>query len=454
MNILEKIKDIYAEKKNICSFCLGRMFSLLGTSTTNIERGKALLLTTLMNAHRKYLSGTHSEREQAINCLKALAQNAHYTPAQKILLKEGIEYEHHAEEHKCYLCHNIFEQLHTFVEPILKEIKDFEFDNFLIGTSLDAKILNKEDSFKAKLNLFEAESFKSHFNREMGKLLSETLKKPSEFNYPDLTIICTLGYDSFSIELLIRSLFIYGRYKKFLRGIPQTRWPCRECQGKGCEHCNNTGKMYETSVEELISPEFCKASLVEESKFHGAGREDIDVKMLGSGRPFVLELINPKKRTLDLDRLKTLINKDNEKKVEIDYLNYSDKNEVIKIKQNAKDTKKTYKALVQVDQEINQEEFEAKLEKLKKTLEGSIVYQKTPQRVAHRRADKVRKKKIFVIEGSYLNPTSLEFIIQTQGGTYIKELISSDQGRTTPSFSEIFEIPLKCEKLDVLSIDY
>jgi len=27
------------------------------------------------------------------------------------------------------------------------------------------------------------------------------------------------------------------------------------------------------------------------TKFHSAGREDIDVRMLGSGRPFVLELV-------------------------------------------------------------------------------------------------------------------------------------------------------------------
>ena len=33
---------------------------------------------------------------------------------------------------------------------------------------------------------------------------------------------------------------------------------------------------------------------VECVKFHGAGREDIDVRMLGRGRPFILEVINPR----------------------------------------------------------------------------------------------------------------------------------------------------------------
>ena len=33
---------------------------------------------------------------------------------------------------------------------------------------------------------------------------------------------------------------------------------------------------------------------VTEHKFISAGREDIDVRMLGEGRPFVLELLNPR----------------------------------------------------------------------------------------------------------------------------------------------------------------
>ncbi|MEJ2296729.1 MAG: tRNA pseudouridine(54/55) synthase Pus10, partial [Candidatus Lokiarchaeota archaeon] len=45
-----------------------------------------------------------------------------------------------------------------------------------------------------------------------------------------------------------------------------------------------------------------------------------------------------------------------------------------------------------------------------------------------------------------------EFTIETQGGVYIKELITGDDGRTKPSFSEIFNNPLLCEELDVLKI--
>ena len=32
-----------------------------------------------------------------------------------------------------------------------------------------------------------------------------------------------------------------------------------------------------------------------DARFHSAGREDVDVRMLGSGRPFTLELVAPKR---------------------------------------------------------------------------------------------------------------------------------------------------------------
>ena len=61
---------------------------------------------------------------------------------------------------------------------------------------------------------------------------------------------------------------------------------------------------------------------------------------------------------------------------------------------------------------------------------------------------------IYSIKGNYLSSSGFEFIIETQGGTYIKELIHGDEGRTSPSFAEIMDDDLDCETLDVLEIKY
>jgi tRNA pseudouridine synthase 10 len=451
--IFHKVLEIYS-KYYICLDCLGRMFSLLGTNTTNKKRGYSLLLSLTMENHHKYLSNNDDQQTEAYKYLKILAENAHFLPAQKVLENEGCEYSERDPNQTCYLCHGIFSNIDNYINEVKVKLKEIEFDNFLVGTSPDSQIINNEDKFKTEFKILEAEAFKSHFNRFIGKKLMAALKKNPEFNNPDILILYSLGFESFKIDLKIKSLFIYGRYNKLIRGIPQTHWYCRNCLGKGCEQCNFTGKQYLTSIEELISPEFVKESKASDSKFHGAGREDIDVRMLGTGRPFILELKNPKVRSINLVNLEKKINKSLRKKVKVLNLKYSNKKEVIRLKAESKNIKKVYKAVVQAQNKITKELFEEKLSDLRKVFENQEILQRTPLRVAHRRADKVRKKNIYKIGGKYIKSNLFEFTIETQGGTYIKELVNGDDGRTSPSFSEIFEFSLVCKNLDVVDILY
>lgn len=452
MSIFDKVLEIY-KKYNICAHCLGRMFSLLGTNVTNIERGNALLVSLLLENHGNFLSKNKELEQEAVRNLKILAENANFISAQKVLEKEGIEYVKINIEKKCYLCQNMFSNVPEYVEAAKKNAKGLEFNTLLVGTTPDAQIINQEDRFKADFNILEAESFKSHFNREVGKVLTTDLNKEVEFLTPDVVFVFNIGFESFRIDLTIKPLFIAGKYQKLIRGIPQTRWICKNCSGAGCELCNFTGKNYETSVEELISPEFLKEAQATDSKFHGAGREDIDVRTLGSGRPFVLELKNPKLRTLNLANIMDRVNEVNKDKVIISNLRLSTRKEIIALKTSAETKKKSYKALVEAETALEKSKFEEKLNELKAKFENQKIHQRTPFRVSHRRADKVREKYVFKIDGEYINPTLYRFDIETQGGTYIKELITSDNGRTKPSFVDVFKCVLTCKELDVMNVE-
>jgi tRNA pseudouridine synthase 10 len=66
--------------------------------------------------------------------------------------------------------------------------------------------------------------------------------------------------------------------------------------------------------------------------------------------------------------------------------------------------------------------------------------------------DKIRKKKVFSIQCSRLNDYVIESVISCDGGCYIKELVSGDNGRTSPSIAEIMGIKALCKELDVLEI--
>lgn len=46
-------------------------------------------------------------------------------------------------------------------------------------------------------------------------------------------------------------------------------------------------------MEEIIAAPFKDRFKFKEIKFHSGGREDIDVRMLGNGRPFLIELVSP-----------------------------------------------------------------------------------------------------------------------------------------------------------------
>ena len=117
-------------------------------------------------------------------------------------------------------------------------------------------------------------------------------------------------------------IFIEGRYRKLVRDLPQTLFYCPKCKGhprrrKGCETCEGFGKLTRDSVQELVAWVIGKAFGTRKNKFHGAGREDMDVCMLGDGRPFILELANPKTYGLDLAELEAEVNSRNAGRIEV-----------------------------------------------------------------------------------------------------------------------------------------
>ena len=80
------------------------------------------------------------------------------------------------------------------------------------------------------------------------------------------------------------------------------------------------------------------------------------------------------------------------------------------------------------------------------------INQQTPLRVLHRRADKTRVKHVLDVECEVIDDFTFNMKVKTQGGLYIKELISGDEGRTEPNVGEILGVGAKCEQLDVIEV--
>jgi len=245
-------------------------------------------------------------------------------------------------------------------------------------------------------------------------------------------------------------VYLEGRYRKLSRDLPQTVFFCPDCKGhprrrKKCARCEGFGKLTRDSVQELVGWVAGKAFGTRKHVFHGAGREDVDVRMLGSGRPFVLELVAPKVFEVDLAALEAEINRRNEGRLEIQGLHWTEKSRIAILKETPH--AKEYEALVELESAPDGAALAALVGR---RLE---VTQHTPERVAHRRAEKDRQRwvELRALEPE-ADPRRVRVRLSTQHGTYVKEVLSGEGGNTTPSLASLLGIPCTCLELDVLAI--
>jgi len=440
MGILEKALKML-EKHPLCDHCLGRQFALLGRNIENDERGEAIKLVLTLKAHELALS----KNREGVRVLKILATNGFYKTAEEVLqkMKKRIPRKNFPET--CFLCEDKFKILNELAKKALKKLEEYEYGSFLVGTELSVTVEEHEDEFKAEFDVSHGENMRNEFGRVLGKKIAECSGKTVEYMKPETVVLVNPLTED--IKLQINPLYVAGRYKKLVRGIPQSKWFCSSCRGKGCEKCNWTGKMYMESVEEIIEKPILDATGGLKASFHASGREDIDARMLGKGRPFVIEIAKPKKRFLDLKKLEDIVNACAKGKVEVSNLQFADKAAVRRLKKG-ESTQKEYRAIIEFENKIATKD----LRLLEEKLTSVMVKQKTPLRVLHRRANLTREKYIYEVKVKKLSPKKVEMRVRCQGGLYVKELVTGDDGRTTPSVSEILKNKAKPIKLDVLNV--
>jgi tRNA pseudouridine synthase 10 len=438
VNILE-VAESLLENYSLCDNCLGRQFALLSHGLTNRERGEAIKLILTLEADRLLLEGN----EDGKALLEVIASKGYSKVAAENLEERGLPAKNVVE--RCYLCDNVFKRIQHYAEKAVKELEDYEFETFLVGVSVPVEIENREDELRSKFNIKWGENIRNELSREIGRVIASLTKKKTDFKKPQA--LAVIKPFSNSISLSISPLFISGRYRKNVRGIPQSKWICSRCKGKGCPHCDGKGRMYKDSVEEYIGAPLLKTTAGEDTRFHAAGREDVDARVLGTGRPFVIEVKKPKRRKIKLRKLQREIAERSKGKIEVSGLKTSSRDKMVDIKRG-EHANKSYRAVIKFENKIVDE----KLMSIKESLTGSIIHQLTPIRVVHRRADKIRKRRVFDIKLKRLKPKTVEILILCQGGLYIKELITGDKGRTNPNISDLADNPAKCMEIDVLKV--
>lgn len=279
-------------------------------------------------------------------------------------------------------------------------------------------INNKLRSLK-KLDFLKLMSDNLIISEEQLPMPPETIKTHCEFE--------------FSFHHL--AVYVAGRYCKYSRELSQSPWII------------NGIRRGESSVQEYIGNVLLNHFKASGYKFISAGREDIDVRMLGNGRPWAMELINCKKPTIDQQELILIQKEINLAAKNIlfiqDLQNVSEK-QVNMLKEGEETKQKIYRCVVWAPKPMSAE----KLNSLEK-MSVFQIDQLTPVRVLHRRSLLNRKKNIYKLKAQYVTDHYAILDLKTQAGTYIKEFIHSDLGRTSPSFCEF----IGQEEADILRLD-
>ena len=452
------------------------------------------------------------------------------------------------EEPLCPFCENLFEESELLADIIFDNIAPYELSRLQLGARIPKDQIQDEEDLRKRFGAGGSDALKSSLVQAIAQHLNKKLENVTLVNDKP-QILALIDVLTLTVELDIRAHYLYGRYIKLERGIPQTRWPCRACKGRGCERCDQTGLQYKKSVQDLIGNPLLEMFQAKEHAFHGMGREDIDVRCMGRGRPFVIEMKEPKLRSVDVVKAMEQINTSAEGSIQITGLRDSNRSEVVRVKdtpaeksytirfrilplseaeytvltapvdltnedvqeRGGKGKKKSSKrkrrgdkkndhtkplpTVIDVPEGPTEDELKAmkKAElvakaqemKLKKSgtkdeliqrimesgppapvlfdlpendeilrtiekLSGVILAQRTPERVAHRRADLIRRRTVYetskpLIETMEDGVREVEFTLRCESGTYVKETVHGDGGRTQPSLSSL--IKAKCEVL-------
>ncbi|KAK0090793.1 hypothetical protein PV325_003813 [Microctonus aethiopoides] len=208
-------------------------------------------------------------------------------------------------------------------------------------------------------------------------------------------------------------------------------------------------------------------------KFLSSGREDVDVRTINKGRPFAVELINPKVTIIAAEKLAEIVDEINAstKLVEITSgLKFLCSSDLQKLKEGENVKTKCYRALCILR---HKSKDAINLEQLS-NMKNIKIIQKTPIRVLHRRPLTPRTRLLREMRARWLTIEEIKkarelfseshidhdllnhlfvFDIKTQAGTYVKEFVHGDFGRTRPNLSDILGAEVDIVALDVTAVN-
>ena len=128
----------------------------------------------------------------------------------------------------CPFCEDLFLDLDLISSRISNAIKGIECSKVQLGIHFAKDQIAAEEALRT--------SIAATGSRPLKATLSDVIQAAVANKVPGITWVkerpeVMILFDTLTlgVNVDIRALFLYGRYRKLERGVPQTRWPCRSC---------------------------------------------------------------------------------------------------------------------------------------------------------------------------------------------------------------------------------
>jgi len=343
----------------------------------------------------------------------------------KFLGKKYLKKFGKSDRKNCYICKNIFDGFEPILSNIFEKSSHFDFKTFHLGITLKPSFLERDDYLKSKFKIKGIENIKFDLARELAKKISRRTNSKRTTDDPDLFI--QANFKDESCTLRAKPMFVYGRYNKKIRKLPQKQGLCRSCNGIGCHNCDFKGIENLQSIEGKISNFFIKKFDCNQVKINWIGGEDQSSLVLGKGRPFFAKILNPKKRnrilrkTCDLEGVSLS---------ELQKLSLQPKGSI------------PFKSQVSITIATKKSISSIQLKKLK-ILENTEIKDFS-------RDKRSLKKRIYKVGYKKLGKTSFILDLFADGGISFKSLIQ--ESNVVPNVSKLLENQCECKKFDFKNI--
>ena len=309
----------------------------------------------------------------------------------------------------CFICGGLFNKINQVVDKILYIIKSngYEYTSFSIGTSLPLNMFDREDHYRSILKVKGIENIKTSFNNLIRCEFKRRTKKKLILSKPDIMInVKILPTSKFSVDVISNNIYLFCRYNK------KKMMPQRDTQ---------------MSVERIIKDNLLNYTNANDVLINWHGGEDDNSLVLGNGRAFSVNVINPRMRNIKKKSFQ-----DNGISFRI--------NEV----SDSLNNKNTINFITKIKNYVEtQAPIDPKNLKQINLLSNSIVQ--------YRYKSKLIKKQVYTISTKLLDPFHFVVTCLCDKGLFIKQFV---EGRDwiDPNLSSQISNECKCLKFDILDV--